>query len=179
MRSSVSSRVTHIETKMGEYTATINDLVDANDSKEDDVEVIKAKMADTEDRSRRNNVIRAIPESVQQQDLHKYVTQLFNMMMPDMSALDPTVGRIHRLPKPTYLSDKIPRDAVLRLHFYPTKKRLMAVSRQRDQIPTPYSNVQFYADLSQYMIQKHRNLNYVTKALRHHKPSYKWGFPRE
>lgn len=76
---SVSTRVIHIETKMGDYAATINDQVDANDSKEDDIEVIKAKMADIEDRSWRNNVkIRGIPESVQQQDLRKYITQLYN-----------------------------------------------------------------------------------------------------
>lgn len=41
---------------MGEYASTINDLVDANESNEDDIEVIKAKMADIEDRSRMNNV---------------------------------------------------------------------------------------------------------------------------
>lgn len=151
---SISDRVSHIENKMGEYATTINDLVDANASKEDDLEMIKVKMVDIEDRSRRNNVkIRGIPESVQQQDLHNYVSQLFNTVMPDMSALDLTVDRIHRLPKPTYLSDNIPRDVILRLHFYHAKERLMAASRQRDQIPAPYSSQQFYADLSQYTLQ--------------------------
>lgn len=42
------------------------------------------------------------------------------------------------------------------------------------QIPLPYSSLQFYADLSQYTIQKRRNMNTITKAL---KLSYKWGFP--
>lgn len=161
---------------MGAYTTTINDLVDANESKEDDLEVIKAKMADLEDKSRRNNVkISGIPESVQQQDLSNYVSQLFNTVMSNMSALDLKVDRIHWLPKPTYLSDNIPRDVILRFHFYYAKERLS--SRQRDQIPAPYSNLQFYADLTQYTLQKHRNLNTITKALRNHKLSYKWGFP--
>lgn len=53
----------------------------------------------------------------------------------------------------------------------------MAASRQRDQIPLPYCNLQFYVDLSQYTLQKCRNLNTITKALRNHKLSYKWGFP--
>lgn len=106
--------------------------------------MIKAKLADIEDRSRRNNVkIRGIPESVQQQDLCKYVTQLFITVMPDMSALDLTGDRIHQLPKPTYLSDNIPMEVILRLHFYHAKERLIAVSRQRYQIPTPYSTLQF------------------------------------
>lgn len=129
---SVSDKVTHIEHRMGEYATTINDLVDANEAKEDDIEGIKAKMADIEDRSRKNNVkIRGVPKTVKQQDLRDYVTQLFTAILPDLSALDYTFDRIHRLPKPTYLSDNIPRDVILRLHFYRTKERLMAASRQK------------------------------------------------
>lgn len=119
---SVSARMTHIETKMGEYANTTDDLVDANESKEDDLEVIKAKMADTGDTSRSHKVkIRGVLEFVQQQDLRNYVSQLFNTVMPDMSALVRTVDRIHRLPKPTYFSDNIPRNVILRFHFYHAK----------------------------------------------------------
>lgn len=52
----VESRVEHIEHKMGEYASTINDLVDYTEEKEGDTEWIKAKLADIEDRSRRNNM---------------------------------------------------------------------------------------------------------------------------
>lgn len=44
-------------------------------------------------------------------------------------------------------------------------------------LPSPYTNLQFYADLSQFTLQKRRNLNTLTKALRNHNLSYKWGFP--
>lgn len=78
---SISDRVTHVESKMGEYAVTINDLVDANYSRDDEIESIKAKMVDMEDRIRRNNIkIRGIPESVQQH------VQLLNAILPDMSA---------------------------------------------------------------------------------------------
>ena len=174
----VADRVSHVETKMGEYASTINALVDANETTEDDIESLKAKIAEMEDRSRRNNLkIRGIPESVKQQDLRHYVAQLFTAALPDMSELDFTVDRIHRLPKPSYLSDNIPRDVILRLHFYHTKEKLMAASRQVEGIPTQYANLQFYADLSQHTLQKRRNLATVTKALRNHKLTYKWGFP--
>lgn len=53
----------------------------------------------------------------------------------------------------------------------------MIASCQKDMIPAPYYNLQFYADLSQYTLQKCRNLNTVTKAHRNHYLSYKWGFP--
>ena len=63
----VESRVDHIECKMGEFASTINYLVDAQKENEDEMEGVKAKMADMEDRSRRNNMkIRGIPESIQQ-----------------------------------------------------------------------------------------------------------------
>lgn len=105
------------------------------------------------------------------------MAQLFTAILPDLSALDFTVDRIHRLPTPTYLSDNIPRDIILRLHFYHTKERLMSASRQKDLIPPTYSNLQFYADLSQYTLQKRRNMTTTTKALRNQKLRYKWGFP--
>lgn len=150
--------------------------MDANESDEDETDSIKVKMADMEDRARRNNIkIWGIPESVLQEDLRNYVSQLFTTVLPELSALDFTVDRI-RLPKPTYLPGSVPRDAILRLYFYHTKEKLMSVSRQREQIPSPYNDLQFYADLSQYTLQKRRNLNTIT-ALRNHKLSYKWGFP--
>ncbi|XP_073453695.1 uncharacterized protein [Aquarana catesbeiana] len=143
----VSERVTYVEDKMGKFATTINALVDANESNEDDIDSIKAKMADMEDRARKNNVkICGIPESVLQQDLRNYVSQLFTTVLPEMSAIDFTVDRIHRLPKPTHLPVSVPRDVILRLHFYHTKEKLI-------------------------------NLGTITKALRNHKLSYKWGFP--
>lgn len=50
-----TSRVDHIKTKMQEFSTTIKDLVDAQDNREDEMETVKAKLVDIEDRSRRNN----------------------------------------------------------------------------------------------------------------------------
>lgn len=73
---------------------TFNDLVDANDRRDEEIEVLKIKMADMEDKNKRNNIkIRGIPESVQQHDLRDYVSQLFKALLPDMSELDFTVDR--------------------------------------------------------------------------------------
>lgn len=64
-----SSRVDHIETRMEEFVTTINDLVDAHDNNEDEMDAVKAKLADIEDHSRRNSLkIREVPESVQKSD---------------------------------------------------------------------------------------------------------------
>lgn len=52
----VESRVEHIETKMGEVATTINDLVDASEDKDEEMDWVKMKLADMEDRKRRNNL---------------------------------------------------------------------------------------------------------------------------
>lgn len=174
----VETRVEHIEQKMGEYAVTINDLVDSHEEREGDTDWLKDKIADIEDRNRRNNLkIRGIPETVQQADLRSYATSLFKSLLPDLSDLEITIDRIHRLPKPTYLSEHIPRDVILRLHFYHAKEQLMLIMRQKDQIPAQYQHLQFYADLSQYTLQKRKNLNTITKALRNHHITYRWGYP--
>lgn len=66
----VENRVEHIESKMGEFTTTINDLIDAHEGKDKDMEWVKANLANMKDRSRCNNMkIRGVPENVQQADL--------------------------------------------------------------------------------------------------------------
>lgn len=52
---------------MGEFASHFNELVDVHSEHEEDVEWIKAKLADLEDRSRWNNLkIRGIPETSSQ-----------------------------------------------------------------------------------------------------------------
>lgn len=40
-----------------------------------------------------------------------------------------------------------------------------------------YATTLFNADLSQYILQKRKNLTTVTKVLRNHKIAYRWGYP--
>ena len=174
----VETRVEHIETKMGEFATTINDLVDAQEQGEDEMEGLKAKLADLEDRNRRNNLkIRGVPESVSQGELKKFASTLFLALIPELTAIDITIDRIHRLPKPSYLPDNVPRDIILRMHFFHVKDQLMTTMRNKDQVPSQYQHLQFYADLSQYTLAKRRGLVTITKALRNHQIPYKWGFP--
>lgn len=52
----------------------------------------------------------------------------------------------------------------------------MVAVRNKDIIPEQHKELQFFADLSQYMLQKRRSLNTICKALRNHNIAYKWGF---
>lgn len=53
----------------------------------------------------------------------------------------------------------------------------MLTMRKKDQIPAQYQHLQFYADLSQYTLQKRKNLNTITKEPRNHNIMYRWGYP--
>lgn len=90
-------------------------------------------------RARRYNPkIREIPESVQQGDLREYTITLFKGILPELTDLDVTIDRIYRLPKPAYLPEQIPRDVILRLHFYHTKEEIMTVMCTKEHIHPQY-----------------------------------------
>lgn len=96
----VSNRVTHIESKMGEFTTTFNEMVDAQNDRDEEIVQIKTKLADLEDRSRLNNVqIQGIPESVKPPDLKNYFVNLMKAVLPDAPLEDLVIDLIHKATK--------------------------------------------------------------------------------
>lgn len=174
----VDDRVHYIENKMEECTVTVNDLVDAYNEQRDDTMWIRSKLADLEDRSRRNNLkIRGIPETIPPAELRTYATKLFSIIAPELSPIELTIDRIHRIPKPRHLDDSIPRDVLMRVHFFQTKEQILSTSRSMPHLPEPFTGLQLYPDLSQHTLQLRRQLKTVTKALNNHKLIYKWRHP--
>ncbi|KAM4038336.1 uncharacterized protein ACNLHF_016640 [Anomaloglossus baeobatrachus] len=109
----VEERTTHIEDKMAELTTAHNDVVDSVVSIDEEVDALKLKVADMEDRSRRNNVrLRGIAEMVKTEDLKEFLTDYFSYLLPDTTQLDLIMDRAHRLPKPKHLPAAIPRDVI-------------------------------------------------------------------
>lgn len=73
----VGNRVNHVQHKMAEFSTAHNDLVDANNEKEDELELLRCKMADLEDRSHRNNVkLCRVAKTVPPVELYQFVQQL-------------------------------------------------------------------------------------------------------
>lgn len=137
-----------------------------------------AKIADLEDRSRQNNLkLRGVPESVPAQELKQYAKDLFHTLVPELTPLDLTIDCIHRIPKPSFLSTEVPRDVLMRVHFFPAKEQILRKSRSLGKLPDPYTNIQIYADLSKYNLDLHRQLNMVTKTLCNNNITYKWKHP--
>ena len=174
----MGDRVSYIEGKMEECTDTVNDLVDACMEQREDTDWIKMKLADLEDRSRRNNLkIRGVPESILPADLRTFASTLFSTLLPELSSIELTIDRIHRIPKPRHLADTVPRDVLLRIHFYQAKEQILHKARTLQTLPAPYADIQMYADLFQHTLQLRRQLSTVTKALANHKITYKWRHP--
>lgn len=92
---------------------TIKDLIDAKDEHKNKQEWMKAKLADLEDRSRRNDIrIRRISETVQQSDLSRRITELLTALLPDAAEFI-----IQYLLKPSHLPDHVLREVILHIYF--------------------------------------------------------------
>lgn len=132
----IGHRVHQVENKMEEYTSAYNVMVEAHTAKGEDITWIKDKLADLEDRSRRNNLkLRGIPEDVPPTQLLQFAQTLFSTLVPEASAHDLLVDRIHRVPKPSFLPLDIPRDVLLRMYFLHIKDRVLQASRKPENIP--------------------------------------------
>lgn len=151
----LGDRVDEAEQRLDDFSGAHNELVDAHVDLEDELKMLKLKVADIEDRSRRNNVkFRGIPENVKPADLTEFLQQLMQKTLPDLTANDVIIDRAHRLPKPAHIPENVPRDVIARIHFYHIKDRLMRFSRQNAALPDPYAGISLFTDLSQATLSK-------------------------
>lgn len=170
---SLDDRVTNAERRLYACTSTVNDTTEAYDAVKEEQAWMRAKLADLEDRSRRNNVkLRGIPS-----DLPRYAKELMHIVIPEASPRDVIIDRIHRIAKPSHLTTSVPRDVLMRFHFYHTKEKLLMGLRAKSPLPAPYTGIQLFPDLSKYTFQLRRQLNPITKGLQNHKLQYKWRYP--
>ncbi|OCT56175.1 hypothetical protein XELAEV_18000710mg [Xenopus laevis] len=137
-------RVTKLENQIAEMTVEHNELVDAHRELMGEAKWMKEKIADGEDRNRRNNVkLRGVPESVSDDDLKGYGIDLLKTTFPSLSESELTVERAHRLPKTGFW------DVITRIHFFHIKERLLATTRGGKKLQDPFWDLSLYQDLSQ------------------------------
>lgn len=129
-----------------------------------------APRTDLEDRSGCNNIkCHGVPEFIPPTELQAYATSLFSALIPELTPTELTIDRIHKIPKPRHLENSIPRDILMRIHFYQAKELILSKSRAITILAAPYNGIQIYADLSQHTLQMRRQLKTVTKALNNQK----------
>lgn len=65
----------------------------------------------------------------------------------------------------------------MKVHFFPTKEKLLAKARILKVLPEPYRDIQLYADFLQHTLALRKQLKSVTKSLFDYKIPYKWKHP--
>lgn len=95
------------------------------------IQWLKLKMADLEDRSRRNRTFRGIPESVSSLPLMQYIQQVLQELIPQASPSVLSIDRAQRISKPTNVPDTVPRDVLARTHFIQIKKRALQAAKMK------------------------------------------------
>lgn len=94
-----------------------NDLVE-------EFKMLKLKVADLQDRSHRNNIkFNGISESVKATELRPFLQRMIGDLLPSISPYNIIIDWDHRLPKPAYLPDRIPRDVIARRNISTSKTR--------------------------------------------------------
>ena len=83
----IEDRTDHLQSVRSDHKKHMDEMVDAHEEQTD--MNYKLKVADLEDRSRRNNLkIRGIPEAVKPQDFIPYLQQIFLKLIPDLTPRD-------------------------------------------------------------------------------------------
>lgn len=79
-------------------------------------------------------------------------------LLKTTSKRDLIIDRAQRLPKPEGLLETVPRDAIIRVHFFHIKEEMMQIIRRSPALPEPYQNLKMFADLPQHTIQARKRL---------------------
>ncbi|CAH2299680.1 Hypothetical predicted protein [Pelobates cultripes] len=142
------------------------------------MENMEMRMADHEDRARRNNLrLRGVPEKVLPDDLQAYARGLMRAYAPDIPADMLLIDGIHRVAKPKNLPDSIPRDVLLRAHYFHIKELVLRSHRSREGPHADFPAVRIMADISSATLRRRKDYTQTTTALRNHGIHYRWGFP--
>lgn len=172
---SFGTRIDTIETKIDETLPKVNQHSKCISELYDRLEEAYSKIEDLENRSRRYNVrIRGLPEN--HSDLEEAVQSLMRDLIPGIKSHHLEIDRVHRaLTAPR--QDGLPRDIIVKPHYYSIKEKLMAAARNRPDIQLLGSSIQLYADLAPSTVQKRRNLKPLLQQLMKHQIKYRWSFP--
>ncbi|CAH2296070.1 Hypothetical predicted protein [Pelobates cultripes] len=174
----IGSRTTHVEAKMEDLVDAHNASTEHLKSLTDQIQKCEAKLMDLEDRSRRSNIrLRGIPETVLPADLPSYVHSFFKLLTPEIPTDMLLLDRLHRVPKPQHIATSLPRDVLLKAHYFHVKDLLMRRSRTVKDLPAEYTSIKMFSDLSAATLKQRKTFQQVTETLRANRILYRWGFP--
>uniref|UniRef100_A0A6Q2ZP90 L1 transposable element RRM domain-containing protein n=1 Tax=Esox lucius TaxID=8010 RepID=A0A6Q2ZP90_ESOLU len=152
--SSLNSRVGKVEKNYDKSAARLTTL--------------EEKIADLEDRSRRDNVrIMNLPESVEAANLTTYITGSLPVWFPSLSDVKPEIMRAHRIGPPN--NSGRPRTVIMKMLRYTDRDSILRAFR-KSPIKVDGKDVRFAADYSAFTMNRRRSFMEVTNK------SQKMGF---
>ncbi|CAH2221010.1 Hypothetical predicted protein [Pelobates cultripes] len=176
--SSLGDRTSHLENRTEELCVANNEVVDKIQKLSEENETLKLKVADMEDRSRIQNVrFRGMPDDVSHDALPAYILYTCKSLVPGLPDSAWAFDRMHRFPCPARLSSEVPKDLIVRFHYFAHKESLLAAARKIPTLPDPHQWITLFADLSATTIVKRKEFVTITKTLRNNNVAYRWGYP--
>ncbi|CAH2226258.1 Hypothetical predicted protein, partial [Pelobates cultripes] len=102
------------------------------------------------------------------QDLQRkaYARGLMRAYAPDIPADMLLVDRIHRVAKPKNLPDSIPRDVLLRAHYFHIKELVLRAHRSKADPHEDFPSVRIMPDISSATLRRRKDFLRTTTALR-------------
>lgn len=147
--------------------------MDSYNNHNTEIHKINTKLADLEDRSRRNNIkFKGFPENVTDSLLNDFLHQFMSELLPEAGNTDLTIDRAHCIPKPPFLADTISRDVLAIIHFFHIKEKVMKASRANPTLSRKFSGIILYTVLSAATIRTRKQFITLTKTLRNHNIPY-------
>lgn len=171
----LGARIEAVESKTDQAVAMTIQNTDRITELHDQLDIAYSKLDDLENRNRRYNFrLRGLPETFK--DTDKVVREFISSLLPDAPEHRLELDRAHRALQPPR-QDGLPRDIVVKPHFYKVKEEVMRKARETVNLTFQGFPIQVYSDLSPYTIQLRRSLKPLLQVLTQHSITYRWAFP--
>lgn len=164
-----------IESNLESTISRTNQNTTSIQTLQEQLETANAKIDDLENRNRRYNFwVRGLPESYK--DIPETIKSFIKDLQPETPQHRLELDRAHRALRPPR-ADGLPRDIVVKPHFFSIKEEVMRKSRSMSEIVFQGHRLQIFADLSPSTIQKRRTLKPLLQILMDRDIKYWWLFP--
>lgn len=132
----------------------------------EEIQQLKNKIADLEDRSMRNNI--KFRGSLNRSPIviwYLTFSSSFMKLLPDHNLQDFIIDRLHRIFKLKHLPASVPRDVLASIHLFHIKAHIMLSASFMKSHPEPYTQLSLFTDVLVYTAQRRRDVAPITKTL--------------
>uniref|UniRef100_A0A803J6A6 L1 transposable element RRM domain-containing protein n=1 Tax=Xenopus tropicalis TaxID=8364 RepID=A0A803J6A6_XENTR len=175
---SLSTRADDIEANQSKLTANQKAIYTHIQQQDRLILELQRQTEDQENRSRRNNIrVRGIPETVQNEEIHAVLLQIFNSILKKEPDSEIKIERAHRVQKPKAAPLNAPRDILCCLHNFALKEQILLKARDISNLTYEDNTIKLFQDISKTTLTKRKLLKPLTDTLRDNNIPYRWGYP--